>query len=71
MFLVSDTYFKLDSSCRLLFMFCEAPNSTRFIIHDENSIQMFTIMMPKISKKKEEDRLILGGGLRNNIQEEV
>lgn len=69
MLLISDTYYKLDSTCRLLFMFCEAPTA-RFIIHDENSIQMFTIMMPKVIKKKEDDRLILGilgKGLRNNI----
>jgi len=32
MFQISETYFKLNDSCRLLFMFCEAPNSTRFII---------------------------------------
>jgi hypothetical protein len=49
-------------------MFCEAPNTTRFIIHDENSIQMFTIVIPKEDKKKEEDRLIRGGaGMRNGI----
>jgi hypothetical protein len=55
LFQIADMNILLSEKSNLLFMFCEAPNSTRFIIQDSNSIQLFSIMIPKIAKKKQEE----------------